>query len=303
MQFLDLPNCPVEEADIIILPVAYDRTVTYNKGTAKGPKAILDASAQLEFYEEDMAWSPLQFMKICVLPQIEDDIAVAEADFHQGLYDCVSPLPAKSLFIGLGGEHSITPDMVRGRMPDGGTIVHIDAHADFRASYHGSIYNHACPINRLRRMGYDVIQLGIRSLNSVEARELAADSHITTWFDRMLQKPSNWQAMLEQLNNLSGDVWFTVDFDGFDPALVGGVGTPQPGGLSWHQGLDVLETLTHNPKINLRGIDLLELIPEPSCVSDMMAAKFVQKCLSYWGKAKGFDSAPKQGSQAGINDE
>ncbi|MBW9267681.1 MAG: agmatinase [Candidatus Thiodiazotropha sp. (ex. Lucinisca nassula)] len=301
--FLSLPNSGVEQADILILPVPHERTVTYNRGAAKGPQAILDASDQLEFYEEDMGWCPTEHMKLSVLPSVASDENTPEADFRQQLFDTVLPLPREALFIALGGEHSITPEMIFARMPEGGTVVHIDAHADFRPSYHGSIYNHACPMYRIRQKGYELLQIGIRSLHANEAKTLAADDGITTYFDRQLQQPGQWQKLLEQLGRLKGDIWLSIDMDGFDPALIGGVGTPQPGGLSWHQGLDILERLTGNPDIALRGIDIVELIPEPSCVSDMMAAKLVQKCFSYWGKNRGYDKKPAEGSQIGTADE
>ena len=112
-----------------------------------------------------------------------------------------------------------------------------------------------------------------------------------------------WQALIDQLSGLSGPVWLTIDMDGFDPALITGVGTPQPGGLSWHQGLDVIETLMNNRDIDLRGIDILELVPEPARVTDMMGAKLVQKCFSYWGKARGYAARPASGSQIGADDE
>ena len=300
--FLSLPNADATEADVLILPVPHEKTVTYNHGTRKGPDAILAASEQLEFHEEDKNWAPTRYMKLCVLDPVSDDSLAAE-DFHQQLYTSVKALKADALLIALGGEHSITPDMVFARMPEGGTVVQIDAHADFRESYHGSIYNHACPMHRIRKQGYALIQIGIRSLNSREAESLAEDEGITTWFDRQLQRQENWQALLSQLASLQGDVWLTIDMDGFDPSAVPGVGTPQPGGLSWHQGLDILDVLTQNKAIRLRGVDIVELIPESSCVSDMMAAKLVQKSFSYWGKAQGFDQREANGSQSGVEDD
>ena len=301
--FLSLPNSPPEQADILILPVPYERTVTYNKGTARGPRAILDASDQLEFYEEDMGWCPTEHMKLSVLPAAISDSDKSEELFHQQLFDTVKPLSKDALFIALGGEHSITPEMVFARMPKGGTVVHIDAHADFRPSYHGSIYNHACPMYRIRQKGYEIVQIGIRSLHAREAKALAVDAGVTTWFDRQLQQAGQWEKLIGELDVLKGDVWLSIDMDGFNPALVGGVGTPQPGGLSWHQGLDILQCLTDNSNIELRGIDIVELIPEPSCVTDMMGAKLVQKCFSYWGKSKGFQKTPANGSQIGVEDE
>lgn len=301
--FLSLPNATPESADVLILPVPYERTVTYNKGTARGPEAILRASEQLELYEEDQQWCPTEYMKLCVLPAVVADESQAESLFHQALFDRVKTLKEDALFIALGGEHSITPEMVFARMPEGGTVVQIDAHADFRPSYHGSVYNHACPMYRLRHKGYELIQVGIRSLQADEAKAIAEDQGITTYFDRELQHPDHWQTLLRQLDNLQGPVWLTIDMDGFDPALINGVGTPQPGGLSWHQGLDIVERLTDNSNVNLRGVDLVEMIPEASCVSDMMTAKLVQKCFSYWGMALGFAQGPSNGSQTGIDNE
>lgn len=300
--FLSLPNAPIESADVLILPVPYEKTVTYMSGTRGGPAAILSASAQLEFYEEDAGWCPAEYLKISVLPAAEVNLE-PEQVFHARLYDLVHDLPGENLLIALGGEHSVTPEMVFARMPDGGTVVQIDAHADLRPEYHGSIYNHACPMHRLRQRGYRLIQIGIRSLHANEAELIARDDGITTWFDRPLQRPDTWQAMIRQLAALKGPVWLTIDMDGFDPALMPGVGTPQPGGLSWHQGVEIVETLMHNAQIDMRGVDLLELVPEQSRVSDMMAAKLLQKCLSFWGKARGYDRRPAEGSQTGVDDE
>jgi agmatinase len=302
LQFLSLPNVPVDEADVLILPVPYERTVTYKPGTAQGPEAILSASEQLEFYEEDAGWCPAEKMKISVLENVEVE-ATDEAEVFKRLFSRVESLPRDKLLIGLGGEHSITPEMVFARMPAGGTVVQIDAHADLRPSYHGSIYNHACPMYRLRQRGYRLIQIGIRSLHANEAKLIEEEDAITTYFDRPLQNQAHWQAMLDQLSSLKGQVWLTIDMDGFDPAIIAGVGTPQPGGLSWHQGVAIIETLLSNDNIDLRGVDLLELIPEPSRVSDMLAAKLVQKCFSFWGKARGYDQRPMGGSQLEVDDE
>jgi len=303
MQFLSLPSAAPVDADILILPVPHEQTVTYKPGTANGPQAILAASKQLEFFEEDTGWCPLAHMKLAVLPAIESVANEPEEMFHRRLFETTEQLPSDALLIALGGEHSITPEMLFARMPEGGTVVHIDAHADLRPSYHGSIYNHACPMFRIRERGYQLIQVGVRSLHADEALKIANDDGITTWFDRTLQQPGVWRQLLSQLAELSGPVWLSIDMDGFDPALIAGVGTPQPGGLSWHQGLDVLQALTENRAVDLRNIDIVELAPEPSHVSEMMAAKLVQKCISYWGKSKGYDQRPAEGSQTGTDDE
>lgn len=302
-RFLSLPNAAAAEADVLILPVPHERTVTYKTGTSNGPRAILSATDQLELYEEDMGWCPTDHLKLCVLNETGSGDDEDEAAFHCRLYETVSALRPQALFIALGGEHSITPEMVFARMPHGGTIVQIDAHADLRPSYQGSIYNHACPMYRLRERGYLLTQIGIRSLHAREAEMIAGDEGISVYFDRMLQKPDGWPGLLRHLSSLQGPVWLTIDMDGFDPSVVPGVGTPQPGGLSWHQGLDVVSALMNNSSIDLRGMDIVELVPELSRVSEMMAAKLLQKCMSYWGKALGFDRHPPRGSQTGIESE
>jgi len=306
-QFQALPSAAISEADVLILPVPHEQTVTYKPGTADGPQAILAASEQLEFYEEDRQWCPLAHLKLAVAPEVRSSADESDEAFHGRLAQTTRQLSAElsddALFIALGGEHSITPEMLFARIPDGGTVVHIDAHADLRPSYHGSIYNHACPMYRIRQSGYPLLQIGIRSLHANEAALIAGDDGITTWFDRALQQPQQWQQLLTQLAALTGPVWLSIDVDGFDPALIAGVGTPQPGGLSWHQGLDLIETLNNNRNINLRGIDIVELAPEPTRVSDMMVARLVQKCISYWGKANGYAGRPTNGSQQGADDE
>jgi agmatinase len=300
--FLSLPNFPVDKADVLILPVPYEQTVTYKLGTGRGPAAILAASDQLELYEEDMGWCPAEYLKLCVLLPVAVDSLSQEA-FHEHLYQRVKALPGENLFIALGGEHSITPDMVFARMPEGGTVVQIDAHADLRPSYQGSVYNHACPMYRLRQKGFELIQIGVRSLHAKEAKLIELDQGITTYFDHTLQYPETWRAMIQQLAELTGPVWLSIDMDGFDPLLAPGVGTPQPGGLSWYQGLEILKTVLQNDSVDLRGVDILELVPEASRVSEMTAAKLVQKCFSYWGWARGYPQRTADGSQIGVEDE
>lgn len=300
--FLSLPNFPADKADVLILPVPYEQTVSYKAGTGQAPAAILAASDQLELYEEDMGWCPAEYLKLCVLLPVSVD-SISEETFHQHLHQRVKELPRENLFIALGGEHSITPEMVFARMPEGGTVVQIDAHADLRSIYQGSVYNHACPMYRLRQKGYELIQIGIRSLHAKEAKLIELDQGITAYFDLALQYPETWQEMIQQLSELTGPVWLSIDMDGFDPVSVPGVGTPQPGGLSWHQGVEILMTVMQNDSIDLCGVDILELVPDASRVSDMSAAKLVQKCFSYWGWARGYPQRPADGSQIGVEDE
>lgn len=297
--FLSLPNTPIHEADVVILPVPLEQTVSYQEGTQHAPEEILKATDQLEFYEEDMGWSPMKFMKICVLDPIEPLKGEIPAQFHTRLEKETAQLPENNLLIALGGEHAITPALVKARMPTGGHVVQIDAHADLRPHYDGSEYSHACPMYRIVEQGYSLTMIGIRSFFETEM-DYIVQKNITLFRDRMLQKSDHWQQLLEHLSTLQGPLWLTIDMDGFDPGYVPGVGTPQPGGLNWYQALEIIETLFFNQQSELRGMDIVELIPDSTQVSEMTAAKLMQKAISFWGKAHQFDHRPENGSQIQI---
>ena len=303
MQFLAMPNAPVDEADILILPIPLERTVSFKPGTADAPKAILETTEQLEFYEEDAGWSPFKHMKLSVLAEFADEVPLTDAKLHAGLTELVAALPGDNLFIGIGGEHSLTPSLVAARMPEPGTVLFLDAHGDLRSSYEGSCYSHACPVTRLLAQGHKIVMAGIRSVYESEAELVAREPRITLFFDAGLQSKVQWESFLQQVSALQGPVYLSIDMDVFDPAVVPGVGTPQPGGFTWYQVIEVLEALFAGNQVNLRGVDLVELVPESSRVSEMTAAKLLLKIISFWGRAKDFNLKPQTGSQMQITYE
>ena len=300
LHFLAMPNAPVAAADVLILPVPLERTVSFKPGTALAPAAILNTTDQLEFYEEDAGWSPFKHLTISVLPAFVDNPAVPAARWHDDLSRHVDGLPHDNLFIALGGEHSLTPSLAASRMPEPGTVLFLDAHGDLRASYEGSKYSHACPVFRLLEQGHQVVMAGVRSVYEAEVELVAREPRITLFMDRDLRGPQDWHAFLDKIRSLRGSLYLSIDMDVFCPSLVPGVGTPQPGGFSWHQMIDTLEVLFSRPQLDLRGVDVVEMVPEPSRVSEMVAAKLLQKIISFWGMARGFKHMPQTGSQMQI---
>ncbi|GAB6040603.1 agmatinase [Endothiovibrio diazotrophicus] len=301
LHFLALPNASMEEADLVILPVPWGGSVSYKGGAEEGPAAILEASEQLEFYDEDLRWSPTRHLELRVEAPLVPKKKEKAKKYMQRLEEAAAEVPAEKMFIALGGDHSVTPSLVRARMPELGTVVHLDAHADLRGRYEGSRYSHATPMYHLHEEGHRILQAGIRSIFEGEAALIESSDRIACFTDRMIHRGDGWPRFLDQVRGLSGPVYLSIDVDAFDPALIGGTGTPQPGGLTWHHGLDLLEVLFANPNIDLRGADIVELIPEPSRVSDMTAAKLLQKILSRWAKARGFDQRPENGAQTRID--
>jgi agmatinase len=303
LHFLSMPNAAVEEADVLILPIPLERTVSFKPGTADAPRAILEVTDQLEFYEEDAGWSPFKHMRLNVLPQHADDRSLDDATYHAELSHRVAELPQDNLFIGLGGEHSLTPSLVEARMPKPGTVLFLDAHGDLRGSYEGSRFSHACPLTRLLEQGHKVVMAGIRSLYESEVERIGSEDRITLFMDWDLRGKSQWDSFLEKINALEGPLYLSIDMDVFNPAVVPGVGTPQPGGFYWYSMVEVLEALFSRRAIDLRGVDIVELVPESSRVSEMTAAKLLLKIISFWGIAAGFNRKPESGSQMQIDYE
>lgn len=303
LKFLAMPNAPLAEANVLLLPIPLERTVSFKPGTAEAPRAIIETTDQLEFYEEDAGWSPFKHLKISVLPEFADDKTETDADLHARLAEHVASLPIDNLFIGVGGEHSLTPALVEARMPETGTVLFLDAHGDMRTSYEGSRYSHACPVTRLLAQGHKIVMAGIRSVYESEVELVEKEPHITLFLDWDLRGKGQWESFLQKINSLEGPVYLSIDMDVFNPAVVPGVGTPQPGGFFWYQMIEVLEALFSRKKIDLRGVDVVELVPEPSRVSEMTAAKLLLKIISFWGAANGYQNKPLIGSQMQINYE
>ncbi len=301
-KFLSLPNAPLDQANVVILPVPMERTVSFKPGTAGAPAAIFEVSDQLEFFEEDGGWSPFKHMTLTVTPAFDEEES-NEADLHARLTSRVASLPADNLLISLGGEHAITPALVAGRMREPGTVVFLDAHADLRDSYEGSRFNHACPARRLLEQGHELLMAGVRSVFEAEVNLVEQDPRISLFMDWDLRGKGQWDSFLQKVSSLQGPVYLSIDMDVFNPAHVPGVGTPQPGGFLWYQMVEVIEALFATSNVDLRGVDIVELVPEPSRVSEMTAAKLLMKIVSFWGQANGFDFKEMTGSQMQVEYE
>ena len=288
--YQELPNVAASEADIIIQRVAFGGAVSGESGTENAPDAILEISEQLEYYDEDLEWSPMKYMSVCVSDSVSEYSAITPSTkaLLQG---------EKQLLVSLGGDHSITPQITRGLLSAPATIVFLDAHADLRESYMGDPYSHATPLHHLLSDGHRVIMIGIRSIYENEAARIKEDENIEFYGDRMLRDAAVKKRLLERIATLEGDVYLSIDMDAFNPAYVPSVGTPQPGGLDYYFATDIFEKLFLESNATVLGADLVELIPEVSTVSQTFTAKILQKIISYWGKSQGYESREMQGAQ------
>jgi agmatinase len=178
----------------------------------------------------------------------------------------------------LGGEHSITTPLVaatKQRHPSL-SVLQIDAHADLREAYMGTIHNHACAMRRVLDLA-PLTQVGIRSLSSEEA---AAVSKLKTniFYDVSMRRIPQWVDRV--VDSLGDTVYITIDVDGMDPAIMPATGTPEPGGLSWYEILELLRATISRRRVV--ACDVVELSPIPGLVApNFLCSKLVYKILSY----------------------
>lgn len=280
-----------ESSKAIILPIAYEGTVTYGKGASQGPQAILKASQQLELYDEELRQDTYK-IGIHTLDTVEGRDLSAEGMVEK-VYLKASPLVRDEKFIVmLGGEHSLSLGMVkalRDKFADL-SVLQLDAHADLRDEYEGTKYNHACVGRRMAEL-VPLTQVGVRSLSREEgeyiksgkgpkvfyAGQITGRRGQVSAFDTIKEK-RDW--IEEVISSLSPNVYLTIDLDVLDPGIMPSVGTPEPGGLDWYETLQLLRQLAREKKIV--GFDLVELAPQPGNISpDFLAAKLTYKLLGY----------------------
>jgi agmatinase len=280
LNFLDLKSFPVKEAEAVILPIPYEATTTYGAGTRGGPEAILAASRQVELWDEDGNWDPSAAIRLATAAPILPEVAGPQAMLDK-IKRVVQPWIAQGkLICALGGEHTITVALlqaVQTRYPDF-TVVALDAHADLRESYDGSKLSHACVMRRAYELGRPLTLMGVRSYSQDEYQLLRVAPRLKVFKARELHTPEGWNQGLDYLKGITGPVYLSIDADALDPGIMPGVGTPEPGGLSYGQTLAIIATLAQRGPII--GLDLVELAPIPGHkVSEFTAARLLYKAL------------------------
>ncbi|MCD9584037.1 agmatinase [Tenacibaculum maritimum] len=264
----------LETSKIVLIPVPYDETSTWQKGANKGIDAFLEASENMELYDIETN-SEVYKEGIYITEKI------TEKSSPEAMVNTVHQLTKKYInknkFVTiLGGEHSISIGTIRAfnECFDNLTVLHIDAHADLRKEYDGSPYSHACAVYEANQRT-NLIQVGIRSMDISETRVMNRDK---VFFAHEMAANEYW--MDDVIDLLTNDVFITFDLDALDPSIMPSTGTPEPGGLLWYETLSFLSKVFS--KKNVVGFDLVELCPNPNeKSSDFLAAKLYYKMLSY----------------------
>lgn len=264
----------LDNSKIVLIPVPYDGTSTWQKGADKGPEAFLNASENMELYDIETQTEVYKQGVYLANP-------VTENGSPEQMVDAVRETTKKYIkrnkFVTVfGGEHSISIGTIRAfnECYDNLTVLQLDAHADLRKEYQGSKCNHACAVYEASQTT-NLIQVGIRSMDVIETTVMDTDK---TFFAHDMAVDDTW--MDSAIDLMTDNVFITIDLDVFDPSILPSTGTPEPGGLLWYETLEFLKLVFEEK--NVVGFDIVELCPnENERSSDFLAAKLYYKMLTY----------------------
>lgn len=264
----------LETAKIVLIPVPYDGTSTWQKGSDKGPEAFLNASENMELYDIETDTEVYQQGVFLADPVTESSSPEAMVE---AVHKVTKQYIKRNKFVTIfGGEHSISIGTIRAfnECFDNLTVLHIDAHADLRKEYEGSKCNHACAVYEASQ-NTNLIQVGIRSMDVMEKTVMDEEK---VYFAHEMAVDDAW--MDSAIDQMTDNVFITFDLDALDPSIMPSTGTPEPGGLFWYETLDFLKQVYAEK--NVVGFDIVELCPNKiDKSSDFLAAKLYYKMLSY----------------------
>jgi agmatinase len=270
----------LKKAKACVIQAPYEGTVTYVKGTRKGPAAIIDASLNMERFDDELQTETCK-IGIYTNPPVEFDLSASPEKAIGKVKDAVSEVFQAGKFpVVLGGEHLVTVGAVRAAKETFKdlSVLYLDAHCDLRDEYRGSKYNHACTARRVHKM-CPVVEVGTRSLSQEEKDFLnTSPANLKVISVHDILQTHDWKK--EAARSLTDTIYITIDLDVLDPSVMPSVGTPEPGGLGWYEFMDLLKIITKEKKVI--GFDLVELSPRDGLVaSDFLAAKLIYRLLGY----------------------
>ena len=305
----------IGNVDVAILSLPYELTTSYGQGTAQGPRACLEASAQVELYDAQLGDDLPAGLSIHTIQPWEGE----EPTLLQQLDSMVGYLlpwfKGDCFPLCLGGEHGILPPIMEAARHhplveedlSNLTVVQIDAHGDLREHLDGEKYSHACAAARALDAGVGrLLQVGIRAFSREEHQRMIGDDRITTFFAKDTQSPCHgshyWTQWLETLSSIEGPVHLTIDIDGLDGALVPATGTPVPGGLTYWQVHETIQALFNASNAVVVSADVNEIgVQEDSPLTQFTAAMLATNVVAAHASARRRGawnaSAPTSGSE------
>ena len=269
-----------KKSKVCIIQAPFEGTLSYVKGTAKGPQAIIDASMNMELFDDELGTETYK-IGVYTSPPLEFDSNQAPEKAIAKVKEAVTDILRANKFpVVLGGEHSVSIGGIKAAKEFFGklSVLHLDAHYDLKDEYMGSKYNHACVARRIRQVS-PIVEVGVRSISKGEKDFLdTSPSNVKVISVYDILETHDWKKKAAE--SLSDTIYITIDLDILDPAVMPSVGTPEPGGLGWYEFLDFLKTVTKDKKVI--GFDVVELSPKAGFeAADFLAAKLIYRLLGY----------------------
>lgn len=259
---------------IIIVPVPYDDTSTWVRGSDKGPEAIMEASVNLEFYDAETG-TEVHKKGIHTIEPVT--VQGSPEELIEKVCATVLSLLSDGKFpVLVGGNHTISIGAFRAfsQYYNNLSVLQLDAHSDLRDEYNGSRYNHASVMARALELA-PAVQVGIRSMAAEEVT-LASKSRIYFAHDLYYNK----KLYRDAISGLTQNVYITIDLDVFDPSLIPSTGTPEPGGPGYYEVMHFLRDVIRER--NVVGFDIVELCPSvTNKTPDFIAARIIYQLLTY----------------------
>ncbi|OGF97624.1 MAG: agmatinase, partial [Candidatus Glassbacteria bacterium RBG_16_58_8] len=270
--FLDIKAAPARDGTfgMTVFPIPYEKTTSYVRGTARAPLEIVKASQQVELYDDETG------VDLSSLSLLTESAILAES-LDALEKQLTTALTRRTFPILIGGGHTLTlpalRTLSRGRPL---SVLSLDAHADMRDEFLGSMINHATVMRRVSEI-CPVIVAGVRSISPEEMSSLHG---LPVRLYRSHDLIRGTLTAEEIIHDLRGDVYLSVDVDVFDPSLVPSVGTPEPGGLDWYQVTGIIRRVFEERVVV--GMDVVELCPQPhQHAAVFTVAKMIFKAMCY----------------------
>jgi len=280
LTFLGLPDHP--QARVALIPAPLEITTSWQKGTKEAPTEILKVSPNLEFFDEETEIEPQEVLGFFTypVPELPLDIDMALEEISKKIRETFIE---KKFPIIIGGEHTVTLGSIKAlkEFYENLKILHLDAHLDLRDEYLGCKISHATVIRRIYEMGIPILSVGVRTLCKEEYEFIKKVNFPLLWMKDLKEKREKSLKTIEDFIK-EGNIYLSLDMDVFDPSLAPGVGTPEPGGMSWYEFLQILKLVV---RYNLVGMDIVEVKPSlGNTITEYLAAKIIFKISSYLAK-------------------
>ena len=271
-----------EDPKVLIIPVPYEYTTSFVKGTKNGPQAILNASIHLENFDDEL-WLDTSCIGINTSNFVMCEFANNKSSqpFNEVEQIVRNTVIGGCLPIVIGGEHSLSYGSVKAiydLYPDV-SVLHFGARSNLKATHQNNKYSYACTIRRISEEMPDlkIVHVGTRTISQEEAEWLEGSSPNGEMY---FSKDKNRWNLADILSNLTKNVYLSFDFSVLDSSIMPSVSTPEPGGLSYEQTTDIIKNVCAFKDIV--GMDFVELAPvDGSQAPNFLAAKLIYKGIGY----------------------